>query len=232
MSAQNEPLQDSPWANIPWQETKLGQIILMKLREKQKKSNALFFLAVLNRLQDGRQRPRHGVDKITNPMNSPKEKKDGMYTAYTTGAEKRALYNRAVENGAVAYTGFKQSVPLGSPGAEFDDVEFIAGLWRVQNKFPYEITNVREKDFVLVAKLPHHERTNFEYYSAAAVIWGGMGASADVNRPDWIVAKYETPHGVCWSYGRTIEEARAFMGIKLCDEFQDLFHTAELENSK
>ena len=44
MSAQNENMQDSPWTNIPLEETKLGQIILRKLGEKQKKSNALFFL--------------------------------------------------------------------------------------------------------------------------------------------------------------------------------------------
>lgn len=232
MSAQNENTQDSPWANIPLEATVLGRIILRKLGEKQKKSNALFVLGVLNRLRDERQRPHVKTDKITNPMNSPESKKNGLNTAYTTVAEKRALYNRAIESGAVAYTGFQQSVPLGAPGAEFNDVEFIAGLWRVQNKFPYEITNVREKDFVLIKKLPHHERTNFEYYSAAALVWGGNGCSADVKHPNWIVAKYETPHGVCWSYGRTIEEARAFMGIKLCDEFQDLFHTATFENSK
>ena len=232
MSAQNEPLQDSPWANIPLEETKLGRIILRKLHERQRQSNAMFFLGVLARLSDERQRPHKGAaDEITNPMNSPKEKKDGRHTAYTTAAEKRVMYNRAIENNAVAYIGFKQSVPLGAPGAEFNDVEFIGGLWRVQKKFPYKITNVRKKDFVLVEKLPHREHTNFEYYSAAALVWGGSGCSADVLHPDWIVAKYETAHGTYWSYGRTIEEARAFLGIELCDELQNLFHVATFDES-
>ena len=208
MSAQNEPLQDSPWANIPLEDTKLGQIILRKLREKQQKSNVLFWLGVLNRLQDERQRPHVETDKITNPMNSPESKKNGLDTAYTTVAEKRVLYNRALAENAVAYTGFKQSVPLGLPGAEFNDVEFIGGLWRVQKKFPYKITNVRKKDFVLIKKLPHQEHTKFEFYSAAAITWGGNGCSADIAHPDWVVARYKTNRGIYMAYGRTIEQAR------------------------
>lgn len=238
MSAQNENTQDSPWKDIPLEATVLGRTILRKLGEKQKKSNALFFLGVLKRLQDERQRPHVETDIITNPMNSSESKKNGLYTAYTTVAEKRALYNRAIENGAVAYIGFQQSVPLGSPGADFNDVEFIAGLWRVQKKFPYEITNVRDREFVLVKKLPHHERTKFDFYAAAAVTWGGNGGSADIAHPDWVVARYKTNRGIYMAYGRTIEQARAFLGIKLYDEYQDLIdaeirpNTVVRENSK
>lgn len=223
MSAYEENSQDSPWANIPIEDTKLGQIILKKLHEKQQKSNALFFLGVLARLGDERYRPSPN-DKITNPMNSLKAKESGLVVSYTTVAEKRALYNNALDNNAVAYTGFKETIPLGAPGAEFNDVEFISGLWRVQKKFPYEITKVRDKEFVLVKKLPHQEHTKFEFYSAVCAIWGGSGQSADIEHPDWIVAKYETARGTYWSYGRNIAEARAFLGIELYDNHQDLIH--------
>ena len=223
MSAYEENLQDSPWANIPIEDTKLGQIILKKLHEKQQKSNTLFFLGVLARLGDERYRPSPN-DKITNPMNSLKAKESGLVVSYTTVAEKRALYNNALDNNAVAYTGFKETIPLGAPGAEFNNVEFISGLWRVQKKFPYNITKVRDKEFVLVKKLPRIEKNKFEYYSASTVVWGGTGCSSNVNNPDWIVAKYETPRGTYWAYGQTIEQARAFLGIELYDKHQDLIH--------
>ena len=210
--------------------TLLWKSIQKKLKERQKQANVRFSLGVLDRLGKEKYRPSPHVDKITNPMNSLEAQKSGLDVQYTTVAEKRLLYNRAIDNNAMAI-GFKDTIPLGSPGAEFNDVEFIAGLWRIQKEFPYKITNVRKKDFVLVKRLPHYERTNFEYYSAAAVVWGGSGCSADVSHPDWIVAKYKTPHGICWSYGRTIEEARAFLGIKLCDEFQDLFRATAFGES-
>ncbi|MBQ6736321.1 MAG: hypothetical protein IJQ90_02425 [Alphaproteobacteria bacterium] len=230
MSAQNENTQDSPWQDIPLEATVLGRTILRKLGERQKRSNVLFFIGVLNRLRDERQRPSPD-DKITNPLNSADAKGNGLDTAYTTVAEKRALYNRALDENAVAYTGFQEYIPLGGPGAEFNDVEYIAGLWRVQKKFPYKITNVRKKDFVLIKKLPYQEHTKFEFYSAATITWGGNGCSADIAHPDWVVAKYKTNRGIYMAYGRTIEQARAFLGIKMYDEYQDLIDAEMRPNS-
>ncbi|MBO4480341.1 MAG: hypothetical protein J5742_01800 [Alphaproteobacteria bacterium] len=222
--------EDTSYKNIPWESTVLGQVIMRKLRERQQQSNLKFVFGILNRLQDERYRPSPN-DKITNPINSETSKKNGYDTSYTTVAGKRVLYNQGLDNNAVAYVSFQESIPLGSPGAEFNDVEFIAGLWRVQKKFPYEITAVRDRQFVLIKKLPHIEKTKFEFYSAASVIWGGTGASADVASPDWIVAKYATPRGTYWAYGRTIEQARAFLGIKMYDEYQDLIHAAAFNSS-
>ncbi len=158
-------------------------------------------------------------DKITNPLATDVRVKP----AYSDVAGKRALYNTAVEIQELAYTDSGATVPLGAIGAEFNDVEYIGGLWRVQKVFPYEITDVRGRQFVLLKKLPHTEKTRFEFYSAAGVIWGANGASANINKPDWIVAKYETPHGIYMAYGQTIEQA---LGIKMYDEYQDLIHSA------
>ena len=160
-------------------------------------------------------------DKITNPL---AVSEFGSKPLYTNIEEKRIAFELGVESGMVAYTGFQHYIPLGGPGAEFNDVEFIAGLWRVQKKFPYEITKVRNKEFVLGDKLPHQEHTHFEFYPATSVVWGGNGPSADVEHPDWVVAKYETARGTYWSYGRNIAEARAYLGIELYDKHQDLIH--------
>lgn len=158
-------------------------------------------------------------DKITNPLAIDTR----VHPAYSDVAGKRALYNAAVESEEFAYTDSGATVPLGAIGAEFNDVEYIGGLWRVQKVFPYEITDVRGRQFVLLKKLPHTEKTRFEFYSAAGVIWCANGASANINKPDWIVAKYETPHGIYMAYGQTIEQA---LGIKMYDEYQDLIHSA------
>ena len=209
-------------------QTKLWGAIQSKLKEKECASNVRFFLGILKRLADEKQRPSPN-DKITNPLAIRDPQNDYGVAIYSTVAQKRIAYNHALDNGAVAYVKFNQTIPLGSPGAEFNDVEFIAGLWRVQKKFPYEITNVRDKEFVLVEKLPRAEKNKFEYYRAALSTWGGTGCSADVSHPDWIVAKYETPRGTFMSYGQSIEQARAFLAISIYDEYKNLIHVAAFE---
>lgn len=134
MSAYEENLQDSPWANIPIEDTKLGQIILKKLHEKQQKSNALFFLGVLARLGDERYRPSPN-DKITNPMNSLKAKEFGLVVSYTTVAEKRALYNNALDNNAVAYTGFKETYHLARPVRNLMMLNLLLGFGGFKRNF-------------------------------------------------------------------------------------------------
>ena len=187
-------------------------------------------MGILNRLNDEKYRPSPN-DKITNPLAICDKKNDYGAAIYSTVAEKRIAYNRALDEGAVAYIEFNQTIPLGDPGAEFNEVEFIGGLWRVQKKFPYKITEVRNRQFVLVEKLPRTEKNKFEYYKAALATWGGTGCSADVAKPDWIVAKYETPNGVFMSYGQTIEQARAFLAISIYDAYQDLIHDATFANA-
>ena len=229
MSTENEPYTKMSLEET--KQTKLWAAIQKKLKERERASNVKFFLGILNRLADERQRPSlddRAVNELAPYYAKAKDKEKQSEQDKLNVAAKRVAYNRALDDGAVAYVGFKQAVPLGSPGAEFNDVEFIGGLWRVQKKFPYKITQVRDRQFVLVKKLPRAEKNKFEYYTAAAAVWSGTGCSSDVAKPDWIVAKYETPNGVFMSYGQTIEQARAFLAISIYDEYQDLIHNAAL----
>ena len=108
-------------------------------------------------------------------------------------------------------------------------VEFVAGLWRMKNKrFNNKITEVRGKRFILGKKIEHNEKNLFEYYYAAEVFENSYG----LMKPhfDYIVAKYETDDGPMWSYGTTIEQARAFLGIALFDKHIDIIHAAEHKN--
>jgi hypothetical protein len=235
MPEQNEIYDEETLQKIEqMKQTSLWATIQKKLKEKELASNVKFFLGLLNRLADERQRPSlddHVANELAPYYVKAKDKEKQSEQDKLNVAAKRVAYNRALDDGAVAYVGFKQAVPLGSPGAEFNDVEFIAGLWRVQKKFPYKITEVRNRQFVLVEKLPRTEKNKFEYYKAAAAVWSGTGCSADVAKPDWIVAKYETPNGVFMAYGQTIEQARAFLAISIYDECQDLIHNATFANA-
>lgn len=208
-------------------QTPLWAAIQRKLQRRESNAKFLYNLILAIKAKKYAGTPD---DKITNPLAT--SGKYGDKPLYTNIDEKRIAFELGVEDGMVAYTGFQKSVPLGGAGAEFNDVEYIAGLWRVQKKFPYEITDVRDRQFVLVKKLPLNEKNKFEYYSAAAAVWGGTGCSADVARPDWIVAKYETPRSTYWAYGQTIEQARAFLAISIYDAHQDLIHDAAFANQK
>lgn len=146
---------------------------------------------------------------------------------HKTPTEKRAAFDQARQNGEYAVRSDLTKVPLKQ--LSMSQVEFIGGRWRVQNDFPYEIQMIRDREMVLLKKLPHQERMPFEYYHASVVSWNCYGPHI-FPTPDYIVAKYTTDNGVYWGYGATIEKARAFLGIKLYDEHMDLIHNHACKN--
>ena len=112
--------------------------------------------------------------------------------------------------------------------ASFDkkEVRFVAGLWRIQDKDnDYRVTQVRDKQFVLGEKIGHREKNLFEYYRAALVCKNCYGITH--LEYDYIVAKYDTDNGSMLSYGTSIEQARAFLGIALFDKHIDMIHKIE-----
>lgn len=145
------------------------------------------------------------------------------YSDFKSDAQKIIAYvhDTKKKNTVFAYKPDGTRVPLKSCG--MNSVEFVAGLWRVQNEFPHKIENVRKKDFVIGEKLPHVERTLFDFYKAYSVGENCYGKYISGNIC-YIVAKYVTNRGVYSAYGKTIEDARAYLGIKLYDAFQDVIH--------
>lgn len=139
--------------------------------------------------------------------------------------KKIAMYlrDRRKQDTVYAQTSNGKAVPLHE--CRLSDVEYIAGMWRVQNKFDYTIENVRGKNFVIGKKLPYTERTLFDFYEAYAVYENCYG-KYKTSKPEYIVAKYVTNRGTFCAYGKTREDARAYLGIKLYDEFQDVIHVA------
>ncbi len=201
------------------------QTILRKLKEREQRSNAQYFIGVLNRL--GNQKYRSSPDdKVTNTLAEYYDKKK---SESENVAAKRVAYNRALDTHAYAVDSDLNKVFVGSPGAEFNNVELVGGIWRIQRTFDKEITDVRDRQFVLLDKLPRQERTLFEFYRASHIGLNCYGPFCS-GIADYVVAKYETDTETYWSYGRTVEEARAFMGIKLYDEYMYLINSVARAN--
>ena len=147
------------------------------------------------------------------------------YSDFKTENQKVVAYIRDKKKKEVVYAYKSDDTQIPLKDCRLSDVEFVAGLWRVQDKFPYKIENVRKKDFVIGDKLPHEERTGFIFYNAYSVgenCYGKYKSSV----PDYIVAKCETVRGVFSAYGKTIEDVRAYLGIKLWDAFPDVISAA------
>ena len=142
---------------------------------------------------------------------------------YKDSRKKSTALTRAIDNNEMAVDEHGKLQPV---ERSFSKFAFVGGMWRVQVNFPYEITRVRDKDMVLTEKLDHTETTLFEFYRAKLLNYNCYGpfVVAD-NKYDYIVAKYITDDKTYWAYGKTIEQARAFMGIKMYDEYKDVINT-------
>ncbi len=149
---------------------------------------------------------------------------------HKTLQEKECAYYGDCSKGArqvMAYYSGGAIVPLAS--VNISDVEFIGGLWRVQDKFPHRIQIVRDVPFVLGDRIARNERNLFEFFHAQRVCENCYGKFLS-SSPKYIVAKYTTDKQTYWSYGQTVEQARAFLGIKLYDEYMDLIHLVACQN--
>lgn len=133
---------------------------------------------------------------------------------YKTPSEKQKMFLQDCKKGDVqAYKSNRTSLPL--KDMNIAEVEFIGGLWRVQDDFKYDITFVRDRDMVLGQQLPLREKNRFVYYKSAIVGYNCYGPF--IMNFDTIVSKYSNANGTYWGYGKNISEARAFLGIKLMD---------------
>ncbi len=161
-------------------------------------------------------------------LDIPDDKIVNTLSAYKTVAEKRQAFNEACENHAVAFDYKLNKTPLSY--VKFNDVDFIGGEWRIQRPIPDGIQMVRGRPFLLGERLPKQEKNKFEFYRAALLMYNCYGYADSISY-DTIVAKYTTDNGTYWAYGSTIEQARAFLGIRLYDEYMDLIHSVACKNT-
>ena len=149
--------------------------------------------------------------KLYDACTGPKEPSADILNKFALANDKRP-YN-------TVYTSSNERVPLCE--VEIENVEFIGGLWRLQDPIPEKIYLIRDKESVLGEKLKE-ESNHFEYYKAMPVGWNCYGLI--MWDYDYIVAIYDTKRGKFCSYGRSREQARAFLGIKLYEVFSGLIN--------
>ncbi len=141
--------------------------------------------------------------------------------------QKQQKYTIDCAKGEIAYKSNDTTVPLRN--VKLENVEFIAGLWRVQDVANYKISTIRNKQMILGPRIEHNEKTFFEYYKAAVLTYNCYGPLTP--KYDMVAAKYTTDEGECWAYGNTIADARAFLGSRLYDEHKDLIHAEVCKNN-
>ncbi len=159
-----------------------------------------------------------------NPMSDFLKDKDGNPVPEGEARiTKGIIFSVDEQNGVKAVAENRSAITLGKSGAKLEQVDRINGVWHIQNKFPYEITVVRKRDMVLLKKLDREEHTGFEFYTAKHVGYNCFGPFvSNGNGYDYIVAKCNTDRGPFWGYGKTMDDARAYLCLKLYDECQDV----------
>lgn len=159
-------------------------------------------------------------EKPLNPMSDfLKDKEGNPVPEGEARIRKMAIFSVDEVNGVKAVAENRSAITLGKNGAKLEQVDRINGIWHIQKKFPYEITLVRKQDMVLMKKLDRVENTGFEFYTAKSVAYNCFGPFLS---SDYIVAKCETDEGPFWGYGKTMDDARAYLCLKLYGEYQDV----------
>lgn len=129
-----------------------------------------------------------------------------------------AAYCKAVQNNEFAVDQDLSKIPL--QNLKYNQVEFIAGFWRVQKPHNYKIQTVRDKVMIIHEKMDHKESTDFTFYRASEFTWNCYQILPTTK---YIAAELFGE----WGYGKTIEDARAFLGIKMYTKHQKLIHEME-----
>ena len=176
----------------------------------------------------------HSNKKVPlNPMSDFLKDKDGNPVPEGEARiTKGIMFSVDEQNGVKAIAENRSDITLGKNGAKLEQVDRINGVWHIQNNFDYsKIVLVRDQDMVLIQKLNRIENTQFEYWSAKVVGYNCFGPFVfKETEYDYIVAKYETDEGVLYGYGKTLEQARAYLGLKLFDEYKDIIHAIACRN--
>lgn len=148
---------------------------------------------------------------------------------YKNTQKKSEALLRARENNIMAIDSRGNKKPI--KDFAINQLAFIGGFWRVQEELSLPITRIRDKDMILTKKIDHIEKTLFDFYRGKEVKYNCYGPFViKDDKYDLVVAKYETDKQTYWAYGKTIEQARAFMGIKLYDEYKDIINTIACQN--
>ena len=122
--------------------------------------------------------------------------------------------------GQVAYKSDGTFVPLNKLRA--DDVEFIGGLWRIQNDVQYSIIKISGRDIIVGDEIPYSGPGFFDYYRASYLTYNCYGPLT----PNYnlVAAKYDCGDEELWAYAKNITMATAYLGMHLYDKYKTLIN--------
>ncbi len=147
---------------------------------------------------------------------------------HKNSASKKRDFIAARDAGAVAYKPDISTVPLSK--LKMADVEFIGGCWRIQTHADYNLQQIRDKQFIMGPRIDIREKNRFEYYQIAEVPTFNCYGPISAPKFNMVAAHYVTDRGEYWGYGKDIASARAFLGIRLYDEHEDIILAAISKN--
>lgn len=110
-----------------------------------------------------------------------------------------------------------------------NDVEYIGGEWRIQNKAPENMKEIQGRHVVLGERIPGPKNSFFEFYNAQLVSVSCYGYYV-LKEPKIVVAKYETDEHIYWSYSVTLEFAQSAIEVCMYKKYRDLIHCTACEN--
>ncbi len=150
-------------------------------------------------------------------------------------ADKLRDFDAACQAGEMAFRDGDLSVSISklqTPLTQFsvDDVEFIGGHWRVQTHAYYDVRQIRDQKFIIGPRINIAEKNYFEYYQIAEIPQFNCYGPVSDPKFNMVAAHYKTDHGEYWGYGTDVASARAFLGIRLYDEYMDLIHAHACKN--
>ena len=103
-----------------------------------------------------------------------------------------------------------------------DDVEFIGGLWRVQNKNNYNVRKIGDRDIIIGDEIPYFGPSFFDYYRASYLTYNCYGPL--MPNYNLVVAKYDCGDEEFWAYAKNITMATAYLGMHLYDKYKSLIN--------
>lgn len=140
-------------------------------------------------------RPKNPLSELTDEQ---------KFTKFAEDIKKRGMFAYTIDGGLY----LEDQIP--------QNVDFIGGLWRVQNRFNHKITKIHDKEFVIGekierSKLPKEEIPIFDYYTAATL---------GLNCYGYILGEFNHIVANCgkvWAYGKDIAMARSKLSGKVMD---------------
>jgi len=148
-----------------------------------------------------------------------------IYSEFKNVDEKLNAYTKDIKNPNTVFAEKCDGTRVPLKDVSVENVDRVGDLWRVQTPFTQPIRVVRKKEFVIAGKDNFTDHTGFLYYRANPV---GENCYGKFVFPsvEYVVAEFVAGNTVYDAYGKTRDDARAYLALKVLDAFQPVIQQA------